>query len=347
MPIFTQCVNIVQTELGPQIKSHHDYHKNDPPHPHIIHDTFIKESRELYNTLVVLKQFLSEVRSEYLAINNDGVGPTSNSLSIEDKNKIDEELNYRFQQLYEKLKLLQAYEAKRELVRLKNNASSKGWFDSVFGEGVTDKELYETTVNSHRTQVLVFLNSAISTVSKEFERLQRKRSLREKQLNLLNFQDLQDYDDDDDDIPAVQLRRLSVLEFEHEQNSSTVPLEELDDANHHHDQLQLSSDQIQEFEAENKQFLMLKNNQLQQVERLHSSMVDIMNLQSEITFQLDTQAEKVSTIMETQDDIQVDLTQGNKTLTKASVKNKRGADMLVTFCIIMGVLILVVDYISW
>lgn len=341
MPIFTQCVNIVESELGPQRKQPPKDLQEDS---HIIHDTFIKESKELYYTLVVLKLFLAEVRAEYLAISSEGAN-SRNSLSIEDKNKIDEELNYRFQQLYEKLKLLQAYEAKREQVREKNSTGAKGWFDSVFGEGPSEKEAYEKTINYHRTQILFFLNTSIKAVGKEFEILQRKRSQREKQLNLLNFQDLQDYDDEDE-IPAVQLRRLSVMEFEHDTANDNIPLEDLEDHNQLNFQ-QLSPEQIQEFETENKEFLMLKTNQLKQVERLHSSMVDIMNLQSEITFQLDTQADKVSNVMDSQGDIQIDLTQGNKNLTKASVKNKRGADMLVSFCIIMGVLILIVDYISW
>ncbi|RCK65453.1 hypothetical protein Cantr_01304 [Candida viswanathii] len=75
-PLFKQCVDIVQSEYKspPSTKGLHNHH------------TFVQESQDFYNIITNLNQFINEIKSNYLAINDDT--KVSGSLSIEDKNKM-------------------------------------------------------------------------------------------------------------------------------------------------------------------------------------------------------------------------------------------------------------------
>ena len=76
-------------------------------------------------------------------------------------------------------------------------------------------------------------------------------------------------------------------------------------------------------------------------------MVDIINLQEELSFQLEAQSEQVSFMLDTQNQVDLDLRQGNQNLTKATGRNKRGANFIVATCWILGFLLLLLDFITW
>lgn len=322
-PLFKQCVEIVQSEYktSPDIKTY-----KQPPY--ILKDTFIEESHDFYKVIINLNQFINEMKSNYLAINDDT--KVSGSLTIEDKNKIDEEFNFKVQQMYKQLNHLEAYETKREKL-IPSKQQSTGWF-SFLEDEPNDQEIYFETISTHRKQILRFLMDSLNIVSKKFEVIQQRRISRERQLNLLNFQNFEDDEDlnVDDNFPLPTLDQIQQSPAD-------------DDKEY---QLDLSQQQIQELELENQEFLNMKTNQLKQVEKVQQSIVDIINIQNELSFKLQSQGDQIGNLMDTHAQVETEVKMGNKTLNQATKKNKRGANMLVTLCIVLGLLMLLIDYIS-
>ncbi|ABN67920.2 endoplasmic reticulum t-SNARE [Scheffersomyces stipitis CBS 6054] len=318
-PLFRQCVDIVASELGGDAEDEYDRKQTrNSRSEFIIKDTFIKECYEFYSVVADLQQFVTVIRSPYLAVDDE----TSNSLSIEDKNRIDEEFKYKVQQLYKKLSLLETYEKKREELVPRDSDNSSGWLGKILGDDEpSDQQIYLATVAAHRTQILRFLVSALDNANKNFETIQKKRISRDRQLDSLNFQNFDDTDD------------LNYSEFDsyHEEEQN----------NH------LSQQQIQLLETENREFLTMKSKQLKQVEKVQQSIVEIINIQNELSFKLQDQGQQINNLMDNNAQVHIDVQMGNKTLNKATVRNKKGANMLVTMCFVLGVLILFVDYISF
>lgn len=327
-PLFRQCVSIVSQEFKSEAR---------PAKPvqtsHIVSDSFTKEATEVYSNLTRLTRFVSEIKPLYLQVNDEFTylgNASRSSFSIDDKNSLDEEFKLKIQKLYEKLKYLQSYEKKRtEAVHAATK--KRGLVQSLFSSDEADPlALYHTTLASHRVQIVRFLNEATQNVSSSFERMQQKRYDRERQLNLLHFQNINDNEDaamvvDGGFDPTFQ---LDVVEDEHQPSATLTP------------------QMLQELLLENAELLKMKTNQFRQVEQLHNSMVDIVKLQTELTMHLETQAEQIENILDNQDQIGVDLKLGNRTLAKATERNKRGSNLIITTCIVLGCLLLFVDYIS-
>ncbi|GEQ70935.1 hypothetical protein JCM33374_g4616 [Metschnikowia sp. JCM 33374] len=334
-PIFSQCVRIVSHELKSDIKP-----VSDPnPRPFVVSDTFSTECMEVYTNLNKLATFVVEVRPLYLQINDEfsqfDHGP-KRELSQADKQNIDEDFKLKVQHVYEKLKYLQAYERKRGQLWESQAAKSHGLMSSIFTAAEDDpSEIYYKTLATHRMHILRFLSDTTSSVNKEFESMQRQRYGRERQLKLLHISNLDDADDAD----------FALEDFN---NNSTYQFEVTDEHPQHESQStsQLTQEQIQELSSENKELLNMKTNQFKQVEKLHHSMVDIVKLQTELTMHLETQAEQIESLLDNQDQIDVDLRMGNRNLSKATDRNKRGSNLIVTTCIVLGFLLLFVDYIS-
>jgi syntaxin 18 len=324
-PFFQQCASIVEHDLVHSVKDDFDL-KIIRKSPFTIEDSFIKECLQFYQVLVELQNFLQEIRSPYLAI-NDETNEGADSLSREDKQKIDEEFNHKIQQLYGKLKYLQSYETKRQEVGKYTKKSN--WLSWLGEDHESEEELWFITIGAHRTNILRFLNNTIISVNKQFDDMNKKRLKRDMTFALLDFRNLNDDD--------VYDQSFQLQDFDENQ----IVTDSVDDNQ------QLSQVQIQEYEAENQQLLNMKTNQLKQVERLKDSMVDIMNLQAELSFQLETQGDQINSLLDNQSQVEMDVKLGNKSLNKATKRNKKGADMLVTLCILFGFLILLVDYVSW
>lgn len=324
-PIFNQCVQIVTKELLADVKPVAKKTAQD----HLVRDTFTKECGELYANLLRLSTFTSSIRSLYLQISDersDFSHSTQKALTVEDKNSIDEEFKLKIQQVYEKLKYLQTYERKRNQAWV--DARAKSGLRSLFSTNTVDpQDAYNTTLFAHRMNILRFLSDSTQSVNRTFEKMHQQRYLREKQLNLLHFQNLDDSLYDDTNLNLDLQAGFDVVE----QSDTRV---------------ELSQQQIQEFAAENQEFLEMKSKQFELVEKLHQSMVDIVKLQAELTLHLETQAEQIETLLDNQDIIDLDLRQGNKNLAKATDRNRRGSNIIITTCIVLGLLLLFVDYIS-
>lgn len=349
-PLFRQCVNIVEaaTKDSEKRDDGHSTAKRLPTSKvaeHFkINDTFLKECVEFRLLLSKLDQFVSEVQTHYLEV-QDTVS-RSDSLSIEDKNKIDEDFQAEIQQLFKKLKVLQHYERERQNranSAIKARTSGSGWMGTIFGSGNDEEDdwvLFQATTSTHRTQILKSLNELTNNVGKKFEKLQVRRHKRERQLNLLNFQNLgeHEYDLNDFDVPSDEPYVI---------NNSSIPPDEVEGIDQGSSSgYQLTQEQVQSLDAENQEFLALKTSQFQQVEKLRGSMMDIVKLQAELTFQLESQSEQIENLLDNQGQIELDVRMGNKSLTKATSRNKTGSRIIITTSIVLALLILFLDYIS-
>lgn len=348
--LFHQCVDIVQDELLVGDTSGESVSPPVDISLYTIADTFNKETREFNSSIITLHRFLDEIKSAYLAMSDDSIPGVSNALSIQDKNEIDEEFHAKIQQLYEKLKALQTYEAKRqELSQFKPKAKS-GWFGSILADDEpSDREVFAATINTHRTQVLRYLNYQLNETSKSFEKLLKRRHQRERQLMSLNFENIDENEGDLTLVYESMNNNVSAGEADAVydddwgkpddlENSESIPMQTKQYSQ------QLTQEQVQQFEQENQDFLSLKTNQLEQVERLQTSMLDIVNIQSELSFQLESQGNQIGNLMDSHLQVEIDVKMGNKQLGKALVRNKKGANMLVTLGFILGMLLLTIDY---
>ncbi|KAK6203558.1 snare-complex protein syntaxin-18 N-terminus-domain-containing protein [Scheffersomyces amazonensis] len=355
-PLFNKCVEIVASELPSK-----SFDEVSPikVSTFSVNDTFIKECIEVYDLLTNLNTFIQEMKSQYLAINDEQSGfNRTNELTSADKDSIDEEFKYKVRQLYQKLSFLENYESKRQSLDKSGQngkGKGKGWFDNVFGDNEpSDHEIFLSTIGQHRNHILKFLMIALNATSKKFESIQKKRQTREKQLDSLNFQNFEEdeYNDFNLNEPptSTSTTKVNNTDFDDEGWGN----DDFDDGEFEEEEKQkndivnqLSQEQIQELELENKDFLNMKTNQLKQVQKVQQSIIDIVNIQNELSFKLQSQEEQINTLMENNAQVHVDVHMGNKQLNKATTRNKRGANMLVSLCIILGILILLIDYISF
>lgn len=314
-PVFNQCVNIVQSEIKPQ---KHPQSKEQPLY--LIKDSFNKECIEFYQILSNLSHFITEIKAEYLAVSDNA----SNSVS---KDKIDEQFNTRVQQCFKKIGALETYETKRK--QMIKATLQKRWF---FQDG-NEQDLYFETEASHRHQVLRFLMESLVNLSKTYEKMQRKRIQREKQLNSLNFQNINDDLEKDLD-NSKMFTSLDRIQQDIEKEEETP-------------QFEMSQEQIQELESENKELLNLKTAQLNQVDNIQQSILDIVNIQNELSFKLQEQGDQINNLMDTHSQVELEVKEGNRTLNKATRKNKRGTNYLVTICILLGCLLVIVDFLKF
>lgn len=314
-PIFNQCVNIVQSEIKPQ---KHPQLKEQPLY--LIKDSFNKECIEFYQILSNLSHFIAEIKSEYLAVSDNA----SNSVS---KDKIDEQFNTRVQQCFKKIGALETYETKRK--QMIKATLQKRWFFQDDNE----QDLYFETEASHRHQVLRFLMESLVNLSKTYEKMQRKRIQREKQLNSLYFQNINDDLEKDLD-NSNMFTSLDRIQQDIEKEEETP-------------QFEMSMEQIQELESENKELLNLKTAQLNQVDNIQQSILNIVNIQNELSFKLQEQGDQINNLMDTHSQVELEVKEGNRTLNKATRKNKRGANYLVAICILLGCLLVIVDFLKF
>ncbi|CAK7909615.1 syntaxin Ufe1p [[Candida] anglica] len=343
-PLFQQCVSIVETSQLAGDSRKRKAARGDKENSSTkssgfhIQDTFLKECLEYRVLLAQLDGFVTEVRPHYLEVHDQSsVVRGNNALSIEDKNKIDEDFQFKVQQLYEKLKVLQTYEQKRRQVE--HSKKDKGMLSAIFGsEQDDDMELFWTTIAVHRTQILKSLNELTNGVGKKFEQLQRKRFKRERDLNLLNFQNLNEGvgDDLEVDMNTTSTSWKDYIDQEIQETEEDMPQETPG----------LSQQFLQELSQENSALLSLKETQLTQVEKLRTSMMDIVNLQTELSFQLEAQSEQIESLLDNQGQIEMDVRSGNQSLNKATSRNKTGSRIIITTSIVVAFLILFLDYIS-
>ena len=69
----------------------------------------------------------------------------------------------------------------------------------------------------------------------------------------------------------------------------------------------LTQEQLQVLETEHEELLNQKNEQLQHVEKINKTILDIVSIQSELSTHLQAQSQNINTILDNQADIQVNI----------------------------------------
>lgn len=335
-PIFLKCVDIISKDFTLVLPKHKKTPLSEAPF--LVKDSFSKDCLEVYQNLNRLSTFVTQIKPLYLQNNDEYSRYESDTkrLTAEEKNGIDEEFRMKVHQINEKLKYFRMYEQKRNelFLTLKKNA---GGLLSFFGDDQEDEvSTYNTTLTSHRAQMILFLSNTIHKCNSAFEKMQRQRYERERQLNVLHFQNLDEEEDLDSYNNYKTDFKMNVLNTENGESVSKV----------FGNNSEISEELLQELTQENQQLLLSKENQFKQVEKLHTSMLDIVKLQSELTMHLEQQGEQIGNLIDNQSQVELDLRQGNRTLTKATERNKRGSNLIVATCIILGFLLLFIDYVS-
>ncbi|OBA22426.1 hypothetical protein METBIDRAFT_11262 [Metschnikowia bicuspidata var. bicuspidata NRRL YB-4993] len=325
-PLFSQCVRIVAQELQAEA--------SPPPRraapPFLVLDLFASECAGLYGNVTQMTAFVAGVRPLYLQV-ADGFAALDNGqrrgLSDAEKQALDGDFQLQAQRVYGRLKHLQEYERRRVQV-CEHSRRRRGLVLAVFAaDAGGPADVYLHTLAAHRMHMLRFLGDAVAAATGAFERMRRLRRERERLLNLLHIQNL---DAGDDTAAFMDETRGSAQDPAAPGGAAAgVPPE-----------------QLQELVQENRRLLSAKASQFQQVERLQHLMVDIVKLQAELSSHLETQAAQIGSLLDNQAQIGLDLRSGNRSLGRASGRNKRGSDVIVATCLVLGSLLLFVDYVS-
>ncbi|CCK69739.1 Ufe1p KNAG_0C06460 [Huiozyma naganishii CBS 8797] len=287
-------------------------------------DTFVKECEVLFRLIRELLRVLREVAPEYR-------GPSGGpDVDVDVQDRFDTEFTLQFQQYCQKYKQLERYElGRQELVarqaqgkRAKNTASV----------------LHNDMRNRFRLGVLSCLNLSIGTVSKRFTSMQQDRLRQQRTFQQLEF------------APSEG----AVLEQDAEDHGSAVSISQSSQTETVQDEVRLyeetmsklTQEQLQILATEHEELLHAKDEQLENVERINKTILDIVSLQNELSTHLQTQSQNITAMLDNQDEVELNIDRGNKQLRKAQRSASYSAKMITWMAILMAIMILFVDFIN-
>lgn len=339
-PKFKKYVFFIEEEFKDQIDKKLNEKETNKKIKFNINDNFNCETKEFYSFLIYLKKIITDLRDEYLAFSDEPNSQLKSKLILGiDQDEFDHEFSFGIQKMYEKLKFLQSYEIKRKsIIQQKTDK----WINSLFNNKSSEKKIFLETINIHRTSVLKYLNNSLNSIRKEFETIKNKRQNRTKNLNQTNF-----YIDHIDSLYNEVMKKEKVQVSKNEISDFNYNINDNDSTQFTYKNTIVSQQQINDLETENKNLLKDKLNQVNQVKQLHNSMNEIIKLQNEISFQLDSQESKLFDLKKSHDEIETNVSQGNIFLRKSKSKNKRSANFIIFLSIFMGFLLLIIDYLSF
>lgn len=290
---------------------------NDSVSP-LISDTFIAESADLHSHISELQTFLQNIKPRYL-INDTGKYRASEgsdnddgSLTENERDQIDSDARIQLKQYNERFKHLENYETKR--------VESKSYF--------TFNQSQSAAVNSHRKGILLSLSYQLKASSKLLLNMQEVRLSRRR-----------DIDSDNDlsnRLSSINVRDLkySIINEPHDPKARETT-----------DQMfQLTQEQIQILETENSHLLNSKLEDLVKVEKIHKSVLEISQLESELANHLQLQSESINNLLNDYDMTEGDLKEGNKILKKNKKSGNTAAKMVMFIAFLLGFILLLLDW---
>lgn len=336
-PLFKQYVNIIADEV--------DVPNADEVKPVIndiiLKDTFMKECRGLAKFLFELNTVLRSIGPEYM---NDY------SMSEAEKDDFDTECRLQIQEYIKRFKHLESYEQQRQALiqeQVKNAQGALSMFKSR-DKSVSKREfvVYHNFNNEFRSGVLRSLNLWIRYVSNEFSNMQQERLLSQRR-----FQQT---------IPESQLQSQLNSTKPHSDSqvdltdsinmtvSQSQPVEHIQEEVKMYEETmaKLTQEQLQVLETEHEELINQKNEQLKKVEQINKSIMEIVGVQSELAAHLQVQSQNINSMLDNQDIIETNIMKGNKELNKAQRAAGRTAKFTTYMAIIIGILILLLDFIN-
>ncbi|CAB4256037.1 similar to Saccharomyces cerevisiae YOR075W UFE1 t-SNARE required for retrograde vesicular traffic and homotypic ER membrane fusion [Maudiozyma barnettii] len=317
-------------------------------------DSFVKECYELLNFMRELRKILISIKTDYY--NEDDLNMTE-----EQKDDFDTEFRLQFQKYIQKFKSLEKYETERQALIEKTiinpNSNVMNMFKGKNGDHNILIEFHKSN-DRFRTGVLQSLNIFITAISSEFASMQQRRLTQQRKFEMFDLNDNLGLNDS----PMMSHEQLTTPTVGSEnQAPSDVTVEEPLSITVSHSAVEnvqqevkqyeetmskLSQEQIQLLETEHEELLSEKNEQLKAVEKINKTILDIVSIQNELSTHLQSQSQDINTMLDNQDEIDINIKKGNTQLKKAKKSASRTANMTKYLAILIGILILLIDFIN-
>lgn len=322
--LFQNCVHIYEQTGDIRTKSARKT-ANDENKPQ---DTLLKEALEVSKFLSHILKFIKSVRKPYLLSSTVSRQnqKEDESLTEDQKDKIDEEINLQLHKISQKIKFLETYEDKHYQNMIQNRTlPSYLGKKMMHSHRVEEQELYEDTMRRFKKQVLTYLTMSLKETSTSFMEMKQQRLSKKREIQKSNFfaDSLLEENEIEDD-------HVSEDEQAEEPNESFPPA---------------SSQQLQILEQENTELLLAnKNKELAKAKSLENSIMDITGLINEISLQLSDQSSAISQMMDNHEDVLQDVKLGNLELLKTRDRNSKSTKSIVTIIMALSIFLLVVDF---
>lgn len=258
--------------------------------------------------IVDLKSFLESSKASYLRTDL-GRYQRSNeeALSEEDRDEIDTFARLKLKDYAQRLRHLESYETKRQ--------QSKQHFRFNKSQA--------TALNTHRKGILLSLGQELRSTSKLLLSMQETRLSRSRDIEIGDYS-----------------RRLASI------NVKSAKFELKDEVSERPELQELSQEQLQILQTENNEILNAKLEDLAKVENIHKSVVEIAQLEAQLSSHLQVQSENISNLVSDHDMTEVDLVEGNKILKKAKSKGNYASKVVMFTALLLGFILLFFDFIN-
>jgi syntaxin 18 len=303
-------VNLTQkfVDIVDRIELQQNVQKVSKPAQSLINDTFVKECIDLHKHIHELDKFLNSVKPKYLLFNNES---SPESFSDADRDEIDSYSRIKLKEYNSRLNHLQKYESKR--------VSTKQHFKF--------NKAQSSTVNKHRDGILLSLNRELRNVSKLLLNIQETRLIRTR-----------DVEDDglNNRLSFINVKSLKYNPVEENNYRSEVD-QEFEE---------LPYEQLQLLENENNEILASKLNDLAKVEQINKSVLEISQLESELSTHLTVQSENINGLVNDHDITNIDIIESNKLLKSAKNKGNYSIKVVIYTSVTLGLILLFYDFIN-
>ncbi|SMN22291.1 similar to Saccharomyces cerevisiae YOR075W UFE1 t-SNARE required for retrograde vesicular traffic and homotypic ER membrane fusion [Maudiozyma saulgeensis] len=317
-------------------------------------DSFVKECYELLDFMRELRKVLNSIKADYY---------NENDLNMTEaqKDDFDTEFRLQFQKYVQKFKSLEKYETDRQALIEKTIMNPHGKVMNVFKGNNSNQNIlieFHKSNDRFRTGVLQSLTLFIATISSEFASMQQRRLTQQRKFEMFDLNDNLGLNDS----PMMSHEQLATPpSIPTNQGQTDVTVEEPLSITVSHSAVEsvqqevkqyeetmskLSQEQIQLLETEHEELLNEKNEQLKAVEKINKTILDIVSIQNELSTHLQSQSQDINTMLDNQDEIDINIKKGNTQLKKAKKSASRTANMTKYLAILIGILILLIDFIN-
>ncbi|CCF59443.1 hypothetical protein KAFR_0H00340 [Kazachstania africana CBS 2517] len=330
-PLFKKYVSIIEVELNDTDKTNESSISKKPYEGLTLKDSFVKECYDLLKSTNELGKILRTIETEYQNDNNL-------NMTESEKDDFDTDFRLQLQSYIKKYKQLEKYENDRQKFIDESILSAKSNILHPFSRNQKILTNFHRTNNKFRIGVLQSLNLIISSISADFTSLQQQRLKNRRKFQTLNFSAAS---------PSTELDYSSVHDPVNISLSHS-PVESVTDEVRRYEETmsKLTQEQIQLLETEHEELLNFKNEQLRSVEKINKTILDIVTIQNELSTHLQLQSQDINTMLDNQDEIELNIEKGNKQLNKAKKAASRSAKFTTYIAFIIGILVLLLDYIS-
>ncbi|KAH3670982.1 hypothetical protein OGAPHI_000693 [Ogataea philodendri] len=311
-PFFHKCVSIYQQELKLAARP---AEKTSGASRHRLGggNTFLQDSVKLNTMISQLGSFISEIQTDYLLSH-------SKKLSESDKDQIDTNFKLQLGVLNKKLEGLRAYgELLDKQLTSSSSVEELGKNLLTMGEYGQNSTIANNTVIEIRANIVKSLGLRLTKISSHFIAINNKRMNRKKELNKSSIN------------TSTYLQRTVYNSVDHDAVEKTVSPEYSELASN------LDQQQLQQLSQENESILLeLKSAQLESVNQIEQSMLEISSVINEINLQLHLQNDSISVLSSHQDDTVANLKMGNTQLVKANERAKRSGQNLSYLIVVLA-----------